>query len=400
MADSLEFREYVDEDFATFLVLHNDVFPPVSEGEMAAWMARDDVTAGVAILDGRVVGEIPLHIRDFMVRPGVHIRAAFEHSVCVAESMRGTGLGTQIQTAMKQFLIGRAEALTVYRGGERTPAYRFYDQNGLVDLTYHRHYEHTNPAAVASRGFEPVDISEIIANEAQILRVFEDALGHAAGRQIRRPGFFTGTFTNLEMCELKPRMTGILAEESDGLAGYCILLSGHKPDSPLRIAEVAARGRNRELIESLVRSACSMAAERGVPATVSLHDYTFCWRLFTQLGFTGSPRGEMIMGTPLDWHAMAQRVWWRQPALDDVQVNIATPERDLTIHEPTDTPARTLTLEMKHHQASRYLFSRLDLPAQIRSEMVTCHNATKADIEALGRALPFAPWEIRDIEHI
>ncbi len=399
MSGQIEFREYRDEDFDSFVQLHNAVFPPVTDEQMAAWMARDDVTAGVAVRDGRVVGEIPLHTREFMVRPGVAVTAAFQHSVCVAEEARGEGVGSRIQNVIKQFMLGRATALTVYRGDERSPAYRFYDQNGLVDLTYHRTWRLDDAAPVASREFQAVGIEDFIAREPEALAVFEDALGYLGGRQLRKPGFLADTLSNLEMCELSPPLMAFMAEESDGLAGY-ILVALRDDGGPVTIVELATRGRDVSLAEVLVRSVCSLAAERGAPVLVSLSDISICRDLFAPLGFQGTPRGEMIMGMPLDWQAMADRVWWRQPDLDEVEVGIRTPERDVTIHRPDGEPARTVVLEMKHHQASRYMFSRLNLQAEWNADMLTCRNATAGDITLLDRAIPWSEWEPRDIEHI
>jgi GNAT superfamily N-acetyltransferase len=396
----IEFREYRDEDFDSFLQLHNAVFPPVTDEQMAAWMTREDVTAGVAVRDGWVVGEIPLHTREFMVRPGVVVSAAFQHSVCVAEEARGEGVGSRIQNAIKQFMLGRAEALTVYRGDERSPAYRFYEQNGLVDLTYHRTWRLEEAATPASHSFQAVGIEDLIARETKALAVFEDALGYVAGRQLRKPGFFADTLTNLEMCELSPTLMAFMAEESDGLGGYALVSLGDDGDGPVRILEVAARGRDANLTEALVRSVCSLAAERGAPVIVSLSDTSVCRDIYASLGFRGTPRGEMIMGMPLDWQAMADRVWWRQPDLARAGVDISTPDRDVTIRRPDGAPTRTLILEMKHHQASRYMFSRLDLQAEWSRGMLTCRNATAEDITLLGRAIPWSEWEPRDIEHI
>lgn len=399
MPGQIEFREYRDEDLDSFVQLHNAVFPLVTDEQMAAWMAREDVTAGVAVRDGRVVGEIPLHTREFMVRPGVVVSAAFQHSVCVAEEVRGEGVGSRIQSAIKQFMLGRADALTVYRGDERSPAYRFYDQNGLVDLTYHRTWRLEDAATAASRSFQAVGIEDLIARETEALAVFEDALGYVAGRGLRNPGFFADTLTNLEMCELAPTLMVFMAEESDGLAGYA-LVSMSNGGGPVRILEVAARGRDAKLTETLVRAVCSLAADRGAPVTVSLCDTSVCRDVFAPLGFRGTPRGEMIMGIPLDWQAMADRVWWRQPDLAGVQVDVRTPDRDVTIRRPDGEPTRTFILEMKHHQASRYMFSRLDLEAEWSRGMLTCRDATAEDITLLGRAIPWSEWEPRDFEHI
>ncbi len=399
MPGQIDYREYRDEDFDSFHQLHNAVFPPVTEEQMAGWMARDDVTAGVAVRDGRVVGEIPLHTREFMVRPGVAVTAAFQHSVCVAEETRGEGVGSRIQNVIKQFMLGRATALTVYRGDERSPAYRFYDQNGLVDLSYHRTWRLDDVATVASREFQAVGIEDFIAREPEALAVFEDALGYLGGRQLRKPGFFADTLTNLEMCELSPTLMAFMAEESDGLAGY-VLVSVRDGGGPVTILEVASRGRDIDLAEGLVRSVCALAAERRAPLLVTLSDTSICRDLFAPLGFESTPRGEMIMGMPLDWQGMADRVWWAQPGLEGVEVGIRTPERDVTIRRPDGEATRSLVLEMKHHQASRYMFSRLNLRAEWAADMLTCRDGSAGDVALLDRAIPWSEWEPRDFEHI
>ncbi len=55
---------------------------------------------------------------------------------------------------------------------------------------------------------------------------------------------------------------------------------------------------------------------------------------------------------------------------------------------------------MKHDQAVRWLLSRLDLRAEFEREMLTCHGALRGDVDALGRAIPFTPWEYQGIDHI
>ncbi|MFW6155699.1 MAG: hypothetical protein ACOC7J_00155, partial [Armatimonadota bacterium] len=116
--------------------------------------------------------------------------------------------------------------------------------------------------------------------------------------------------------------------------------------------------------------------------------------------FEPGPRGEMIMACPLDWEGLASVVWTPRSELANVRVRVWTPQEEFIAHEPGDSPAREITLELKHHQAVRWLMCRLDLPPLVAQEMVTIRGARPGDVEALGHAIPFAPWEYQGIDHI
>jgi len=393
----IEVREFLPEDIESFHALHDAVFPPVPLAEMRRWMARADVTAGVAVLGGEVVGEIPLHVREFVMRPGVSARLAFEHSVCVRAEMRGEGVGSAIQDELKRFMRGRAEVLSVYRGGERTPAYRHYWKNGLTDLCYLRTWTRAQPAAVAEPERAVLPAEAILEREREFQAVFADAFGDAGGHQRRAPGFYATAFTQLEAVEVGTQYSALVVEKGGDLRGYCIL-GAH--GGSVAIMELATRGEDREMAASLVRGACRVAAAGGARVTVELHDRGRYRPVFEALGFTPQPRGNMIMGTPLDPEALAAVVWVPQPELAEVQVELWTPDEEATIHRPAGAPARTITVECKHEQAVRWLMSRLDLAAAYQGELLTCRGARPGDIEALGRAIPFTPWEYQGIDHI
>lgn len=394
----IEIREFRPDDIESFHALHDAVFPPVPFEEMRRWMARDDVTAGVAVQDGRIVGEIPLHIRRFVLRPGVSVRVAFEHSVCVDESMRGEGIGTRIQDAMKQFMRERVEALTVYRGGERTPAYNHYEKNGLTDCCYVRLWRHDAPGAVAAPAGELLPAEAILEREEQLAATFRSAYEHAGGYQDRLPGFYQTAFTQLEAVELGSRHTALTIEREGRLLGHCIL--NVLEQRPVRVMELATRGRDLATATRLVRAACAVAEQRGESVAAELHDLGACTPAFEALGFQPQPRGNMIMACPLDWERLASIVWVPQSQLADVRVRVWTPREEFVAHEPGGEAEREITLELKHHQAVRWLMCRLDLTPLVAQEIVTVRGARPGDLHALSRAIPFAPWEYQGIDHI
>ncbi len=394
----ISIRDFQPGDIESFHALHDAVFPPVPFEEMRRWMARDDVTAVVAVQDDRIVGEIPLHIRRFVLRPGVSVRVAFEHSVCVDESMRGEGVGTRIQDAMKQFMRDRVEALTVYRGGERTPAYNHYDKNGLTDCCYVRGWVNSAPGAVAEPLGEPLSADAILEREQQFATSFASANAHAGGYQQRDPGFYETAFTQLEAVELGGDYAALVVEEAGRPLGHCIvrLIEG----KAMRILELAPRGRDFAVAARLLRGVCAMAAELGVGASAELHDGGAYTPVFEALGFRPQPRGNMIMACPLDWERLANIVWAPQSELSGVRVRVWTPQEEFVAHEPGGEPSREITVEMKHHQAVRWLMCRLDLAPLVAQEIVTIRGARAGDAEALSRAIPSTAWEYQGIDHI
>jgi len=400
MSGQIEYREYRAQDFESFHALHDAVFPPVSADQMREWMARPDVTAGVAVRDGEVLGEIPLHIREFVLRPGVTARLAFEHSVCVREELRGQGVGSALQDAMKDFLVGRADCLAVFRGGERTPGYRYYDKNGLRDTCYLRSQKLADPSAVAESDLALQDISQVVEREAEVLAVFASAFGAHGGYEQRRPGFFGPALRNLQWLELQNEFGVYLVDDEAGLAGYCIVSPRQLRSETVQIMELATREGCPDLAERLVRSACSLAADQRAGISVTCQDGARYSALYAKLGFVGAPRGAMIMVTPVDWEGLAAQVWQPQPQLEQVRVDLWTAEEEVTVHRPEGRVERTLVLEMKHHQAVRWLVSRLDLGAAVRQETVSCLGAGPEDLAALARAIPFNAWAVQTIDHI
>ena len=391
-------REFDPDDIESFHALHDAVFPPVPFEEMRRWMARDDVTAGVAIEAGRVVGEIPLHIRRFVLRPGVSVRVAFEHCVCVDESMRGRGVGTRIQDAIKQFMRDRVEVLTVYRGGERTPAYNHYDKNGLTDCCYVRSWTHAAPGEVAEALGDLLPAEAILGRADEFAACFRSAYEHSGGYEDRLPGFYETAFTQLEAVELGSEYAALVIEGDGALSGHCIL--GLREGAPVAIMELATRGRDRRLATRLLRGACAVAAERGAGVTLPLHDRGTYTPVFEALGFEPEARGEMIMACPLDRERLANLVWTPQSELSDVRVRVWTPEEEFVAHEPGGDADREITVELKHHQAVRWLMCRLRLAPLVEQEIVTVRGARPGDVEALDRAVAFAPWEYQGIDHI
>ncbi|MYB77656.1 MAG: GNAT family N-acetyltransferase, partial [Chloroflexi bacterium] len=141
--EGIEYREMQPDDVFSALALRNEVFSDalVSQED---W-ERDEMLASIAVLEGEVVGAIPLVLRETVIAPGVTITAAFENSVGTREELRSQGIGRGMIAQAREFLPGRADALFVYRGNERSDGYRFYATTNHYDLLYSRHYSYGSP---------------------------------------------------------------------------------------------------------------------------------------------------------------------------------------------------------------------------------------------------------------
>jgi len=80
-------REYRPGDTADVLEVRNPIFGPLSAEDWDRYCPR--MTAGMAYLDGEVVGAIPLDQRDFLLAPQLSVPVAFENAVGVKEEYRG-----------------------------------------------------------------------------------------------------------------------------------------------------------------------------------------------------------------------------------------------------------------------------------------------------------------------
>jgi len=101
----IEVREYQPQDGPGYVEVHNTVWSGDNAIDIETWerWSRQPITASIALEDGKVVGAVPFHFRDFVLRPGLVIRAAFEYSVCVLERLRSQGIGSKLMEHVENY---------------------------------------------------------------------------------------------------------------------------------------------------------------------------------------------------------------------------------------------------------------------------------------------------------
>ena len=408
LPEGIEFREYRPEDAQGFLSLHDSRWRAIPPDFWHHWSHQPNVTASMAVVGGRVVGQIPFHLRDFLVRPGVTVRAAQEYSLIVAEEMRSRGIGSALIAEAARFLSGRCEVMVVYRGGERTPGYRFYERTGHYDLTYHRMWLPGAGTPAQDERVKSADVTALLDRENEVFDVFQSAYGERGGFPSRRPGYWEGALASVIFCEVSGNFRSFYIEDAGGLVGYALCLEGRgeskrseTPRAGARVLELATRDGDAESAVVLLRHAAYAAQERGLTLSVQKSDESVYARPLRRAGFVQAPRAErsmMTMAHVFDPQALAQRVLSESHVSLPAELAVWTPERESVLNPGAG--ARQMTLEMKEHDLARLLFCRLDLVAAVKEERVTVVAAEPGEVEAVAEAFPFSPWDYHALDYI
>jgi len=403
LVPEIEYREFRAEDADSWLRLHDSTFPPMAPEYWRHWRTAAPVTAAVAVSGGEVVGTVPFVFRDFLVRPGVAVRVAWEYSVCVREDLRGSGVGSRLMRTAKEFLRGRCQAMMVYREDERSPAYGFYSRNGHHDLAYLRTWVHHGELEISGRAAQQVSWDEFLSREPEYLTLFRSTYGSYGGYPPRHEGYYGGADATPQYAEIPLALTVLERRDRNGvLEGYAII--GEERLRPtLHLMEVATREGDTALALPLLAAHARLAAARGIPAVASLPDSSPYAPVLAALGFRPVPRSQgamMIMMHALDPESLSAAAWLENDATGSLDVLAFTPQRDVVLHRAMVQPARQVRLEMKEDTLTRLLACRLDLKAAVAQESVTAVGARTADVDAIAQALAYSPWAYHYLDFV
>ena len=387
-------REATDADVPGLLTVRNAIFPPVTA---AQWRAEPNQTAAVALLDGEVVGAMPLSLRPFRLSYGVAAPSAWENAVGTRQDLRSRGIGSSMTECAAEFLRERADLLLVYRGGERSPGYRFYTSTHHSDLCYMRRYVNTEPAREAVGSVVQLPGEAMLEREAEFLGAFQAAWGGYGGYPDRREGYYRWALSAL-IYKCLPTQFELLCEldAEARVEGYALL--GHRqapqPEHNLTVLELCTPGNDLEMARRLLIAAGNLAAQRGLGLATGASVLSPYRESYLALGMEESHRWMMIMGILLRGPELFER-WARAGNRNGLPpVRVWTPSTEVVLN-PGRGPE--VALEMKDRSLIRWLCGRIDLRSAIADERITHYGAS---FEPIADLIPFHKWAYHGVDYV
>jgi len=391
---AVTYRLYKPEDINQVVDLLQGIFRVAPGFNVDAWQrleSHDHMTI-VAVEENKIVGAIPFDLRDFLLRPGLSIRAAFAHLVGVHAQHRDRRIGSGIMDYAKKLLPQHCEAMFVYTGHEYRPPYTFYARNGFVDLQYSRFYKRKKlilnyPQVVDVQPFDPLAIGEEVLNS-----VYQKVYNDHAGFRVHYPGYWQKALKSIIFVEIPTEMYIAMVRIGSELAGYAIFgfVRGH-----VTILEMAADPADLDLNKKLLQAVIAKAHELGAeyadmlasahhPAKTALHNMRF------------KPEPRLHAQIPAGFVLNFQRLWTK---LTDEKAPFSL--KIWTPNVSMDLPGagKKITLEMKEYTLHRLFLCREDFKEAYEAERTTSPDA-HLPVKELTQIFKPARWIYHWLEWI
>ncbi len=396
MNSNITYREYHPDDSESVRILLNKVFT-AAELSQELWLERTskDFTAPVA-LDGRkTIGAIPHRKVTLQVAPGATVTAWVQHRVGTDETYRGQGVGNGMQDCIKAILKDRADVLMVYRGAEQSGPYKFYDKNGMHDVTYPKTYR-LSPVSALPENVKKITLNEFFERNAEFLNLFNLPHRDLGGFPVRNTRFYRERFDDITAVRGPDTRFDVFVMESEGkLKGY---LTAGAYRGMYKAMEAVAEKWDTGILESLLTA----FRANGENLYFDVTPGSAIENAVIAAGGTTKTRNESsiaIMAHVYDLESTGRKIWNPVPELENVTVKVWTPEREGIIHAAT-RPDREIILEMKEPTLSRLMMRRLNLKSAVDEERITATGLHHGDPDHLTSALAPCHWQYHYIDHI
>lgn len=396
-------REMSPEELDVVLGIRNEIFAPITE-EM--WNREEKATASLAFIGDEAVGAIPLFLREFIIAPGVTITAAFENAVGTKAGYRGRGIGSSMLDAAKEFLKGKADALFVYRGDERSTGYNFYRKQGHIDLHYTRQYICTNcKGKVDNRVAVSTGIDEIVSNEEKLLGIFQNNYGIYGGYPTRHKGYYNKALNAPYYLSRPFDYYFIRLIEEGNITAYLIAAKSQRAQDNINgefvnIVEIAAINKDTDRIEAVLQSASAFVKKNKLGTLRAIigdkHPYR---EALHRTGFEAKGRGMQIMALSFDSKSLFEKLWKHKFNMPGIELKVWTPEQEFIMLEAQGDKVKSVTLEMKEEILTRWLLGRIDFRARVNEGTITVLNGDDGIIDEIARCIPLTDWVYQQIDY-
>lgn len=402
-------REARYEEHPQALAITNAIFPPIP---LERWREDPKRTANVGFLGDEMVGAISLHPRRFRLVPGVVVDAAFEHDVGVKEEYRGRGVGMAMIKAATEFLRDRCDFLMVWRSGEASPAYRFYNErtyHTVLNYCIAARLKGPLPAGIEATGVSEIPVEEMFAREEEFLAVFHACYSELGGFMEREKGYYRRQSRDVTWVCIPTAFRLLISERGRALAGYALLVDqtiDGKPRDEVSVADFAVRDRaDEETAVRLIAAAAAIAQQQSRILRWT-RDAQGPWiSLLRRLGFETPRRYMALMGIclrPANVFAkflVHARDCGAVKALP-LNVWVWTVRRGRVPLHDAGTTAPEVTLEMTEHTLARLMAGRLHFANAVEEQLITLSaDGAEAALELLEPVFPYARWDYHHFEY-
>lgn len=388
---SITYRLYEPKDLEQTVELVQRVFTKIRPDPIATWQkleSHDHVT--VLAFDGdRIVGAIPFDLRDFLIRPGVCIRAAFCHLVSVDESYRNQGVGSGMIALARKAFAKFCDGLFVYTETEAHAPYTFYERNGFTDLLYSRFYTAQPASKDLPSGIQVLPLDHESIDESSLNPIYQRVYSSYGGFPPRLPDYWQRAFDSIIYVQIP--MDLYLATASTG--GYALF--GIQRRGYTQILELAEEPGNPQSIENLLSAVIATGvAHKATKISLCASRHHPARPCLDAAGFRPDSRKESQITAA---HLLDLQKTWGQltqgkaaPALQ-----IWTPAG--TYNLPGN--GKPVTLEMKAETVNRLFLCREDPGYLVETGRITSPDSN-LPLDRLRSIFQPAPWVYHPIDYI
>ncbi|MBF0155166.1 MAG: GNAT family N-acetyltransferase, partial [Magnetococcales bacterium] len=250
----------------------------------------------------KLIGVLPVEPRRFALGGGRSLDLVWISAAHVEPEYRSQGIGSALDAHLRRAFRDEAEAVFVYRGDERSAAYRWYKQKLgyhelLPTLSYKKECPNPQPSMAAPVCWER---PEELPGEA-LLACFSKNTAAFGGFPERRASFWADTFRYHYYREYYRYRLVALPDAGGGIAAYALLARTDMRDGVprLEVLELIApvSGSRRDELLAAIWEQARRDQVGEVRIQLSPQDAHFAW--IREQGFTNRYRSN-VMGALFD----------------------------------------------------------------------------------------------------
>jgi len=394
--DDIEIRLSRAEDMEPLLNFIEEMgFTPRSA---ETWLGLS-MSAIVAWQASRIVGAIPLESRQLVIAPGSSLKVVNQTAVAVRPEFQGKGLGTRLQEALNSNPIFDHAAMTVYREGEDSAAYRWYRQNQFYDMQAIRSLTLQPPYATSTGESYTIHTPEELSSAVpEMSRLFQNRVAGCGG-YVSREDRPLQQWLSVHPYRSRYRYRILTVGEHGCLRGYAVLGIGrlHSTTERVDLLEFIPDVQDSRSFYSLLNAVINYVRNGGYqPIRMALSTQDSLYQLFIEAGFLDE-WGFKLMVCVNNPQNLVSQMMILPESLERRKLIMWTPRFGEVVVTPgSGTPVRFILHEQ---ELFRLLLHRLDLTHEVGMGHVVMVNGNGRILEKMAKIFSPVRWIYHSIEY-